>query len=457
LEPLNNIEQLKEQIAQLLFRLLQLLSLVDDLERDHETIREMEKKRDIPPEYEQRFSLEPLQAPDQVKGRNKALEKLNEAHKSHLPLLVEGEPGCGMTSFLNAALARFENVCIIADDGRIHHSEQLIEILAQNLDMDIPPQVDAFLTALPEEPKWVIIFENVERLFLRRINGFDLVETFLVLIQRTEGKIFWIVTCNRYPLEYLSHVLPFREQFPNRMLLHHFDKEEAEKETGKAPEHTSKDNRSFKFSLPFFRASTRKRTENEAEQEAEKHKYDRHFIEQILESLNHDYQNKFFKPTPLPSKLERDLTRAKDDEERMQKLLRDHFFEKMHQFANGHISRALLFWLHSVVGVREGDKEKPPIVWLKPFEPKSPASIKRPEEWFALEAIFQHNSLNIDELSQVIRHPRNQCRLIIHKLLNDEWIFKRKLRNGQQEYQINLLYTIELQGLLKNELTRKFK
>lgn len=442
-----NIEYLREQAVQLLFRLGQLLSLISDLERDHEKIKELEEKPEIPPEYEQRFLLEPLQAPDQVKGRGKTLGDLEKAHKNHEPLLVEGKAGCGMSSFLNAGLARFENAYIIPDEGRIQSKEQLIECLTQALGIEPVTSVQTFAAALPEEPKMVLIFENLERLFLRKIQGFELLETFLLLIQRTKDKIFWIVSGNQYPLDFLDHVLQVRDLFPNRLILRNFDREEPEKETEKTTKKVARQTNSTSYALPLFRVTKNKETEKEAERQSE-YEYNKVFIEQTLESLNRGYQNKFFKPPSLSPKLERALSQAKEEEK--QKLLRDDFFERLHQFSNGHISRALLFWIKSVVGVREGQ-----VVWLKAFEPKNPVSIKRPQEWFALEAIFQHNSLSITELSEVIRHPRNECRFIVNKLLNEDWLHKRKPRDGQQQYQINLLYTVQLQDMLKNELTRK--
>ncbi len=402
----------KEPIQQLIYRLKVKLGLVKPDPPDQ--IEELRKDPQKPPEYLRGFSLVPEKSPAEVLGREKDLESLLRAYQNwkqvHRPLLLVGEPGCGLTTFLGAAFPEFENPVLLADDHRIYDRSGLLRDLSKAFGLEEATSVEMLVEQLNSGAPRVAIFENVERVFLRTLGGFNLLEDLRIIVNQTSEQVFWILTISSYPMYYLDRISGIRSFFDNN----------------------------FRYQLGPLEPTV---------------------IEAAIEQRNAGYQSIFLKAGEIPPALERSLSRA--DSEKKQQLLRDHFYSQLHAFANGNISRALLFWIESIQGVR-GDK-----VYLKAFTPNSlkeintagglsPGGISR-QGLFALEAIFQHSSLSTEDLDKVLRSSEQSSRLVLAQLQQDNWIHPRRLRNGRQEYQINLLYQSELKQLLANEFNRNIK
>lgn len=402
-----------ESIKHLIYRLKVSLGLIEPDPPDQ--IEELKKDPQKPPEYLDRFSLNPLCAPELVGGREKDLESLKRAYNNwqqiHRPLLLIGEPGCGMTSFIHAATTCFEDPPrILPDDYRIHERKELLADLARALEVNEADSVEALAKQLPADESRVVVFENVERIFLRKLGGFDLLEDLQTLISLSSDRVFWILTINRYPLYYLDRISGIRSFFDN----------------------------TFRYHLSPA---------------------DDDYIEATIEARNAGFHPIFLKTAPIPRSLERALSSA--DAEKKQSLLRTYFFKQLLAFAAGNLSRAQFFWLESIQGLR-GDK-----VYLKPFSPDRLTTPRTPVDvsgvsidqhgLFTLEAIFQHGSLSTRDLDVVLRNSTQRSRITIAKLLKDSWIHPRRLRKGQQEYQVNLLYQNELKKLLIDRFNRKIK
>lgn len=403
---------LSAQIQHLFHQLKLRLGLVAPDQPDE--IEELKKDPQKPPEYLERFSLTPLIEEAHLKGREGDLEILQRAYNNwkqvHRPFLLIGEPGCGLSSFVSCSLLGFENAKLLPDNHRIYDQKNLLKDLSKTLGLSGATSIDQFVEQALASDHQVVFFENVERIFLRTLGGFDLLEDLRMIINLTSERIFWILTINSYPLYYLDRTIGFRSFFEN----------------------------SFRYQLKSLDNPT---------------------VEAIIDSHNEGYQLIFLKAENIKASIERSLRKA--DSDKKQQLLRADFFEKLHNFSLGNISRALLFWIESIQGVR-GEK-----VFLKPFASSLLKEINNQDKFtpvkisqqglFALEAIFQHSSLSIDDLDLILRNSEQPSRLIIAQLRNNRWIHPRKFRNGHQEYQINLLYQAELKKLLINQFNRNIK
>ncbi|MCB0557803.1 MAG: hypothetical protein H6573_13920 [Lewinellaceae bacterium] len=356
----------------------------------------------LPEPYLRRFGLSPVQEPEQVIGRGgeegalKMIEKAWEHWKDyHTPLLLESEPGIGMTSLLIAALPFFERPpALIEDKERITSREELLRVLAPALGVEHTGSWEALFQVQLEKPQ-VVIFENAERLLLRRIGGYDLLRDFLHFINATKLQVFWIVTINDYSLYFLNRAMNFSDNFQAKKVAHLSDE----------------------------------------------------WIKQIILNRNEGYQMTFFKPHELTRRHKRHL--AGMDQASRQESLKKNFFEQLIQFAGGNISRAILFWLSAAQGVK-GDT-----VFLKAPHITKPRGV-RLDELLVLEAVFLHTSLSFEEVEAVFRHSSTNGRFLLDHLLARGWLYPRCLRSGVQEYQVNFWYLHELKQLLKNELNRNF-
>jgi len=361
---------------------------------------EIDVQQELPEDYVERFTLAPVVEPEQLEGRDNELQLIEKAYRQWQlagnALLLSGEMGAGVTSLLNAALPAFDNWVFLEDDARINTRKRLLQVLAGALKLEGEVStLEAFVKAVPEEGAPVVFFEGVERLFLRVIGGFDLLNDFIYLINQTHRRIFWIVTVNSYSHYYLDRVLDLSSNFLYIIRL--------------AP-------------LPA------------------------EVLREVLLYRNEGYENIYLKPGELPRRLRRRLAEA--DAAGKQALLREYFFERLAAFARGNLSRAMLFWIRSAVHVKESR------VYLKPFEHRDTFELSY-EELFVLEAILQHGALSATDLAKVLDLPGRKGQVMLGKLLERNYIFPRDVGRHVQEYEIHMLYLAELKNSLRDNLNRK--
>lgn len=376
-----------------------------DIEEKKEisVIEEAEEKIQLPEEYLERFTLHPLQNKDFLKNREKELKSLELAYDNwkivKSPLLVVDDPGEGGTSLLHASTYIYPAAKILETNQAIDSYKKLISLLTNVLriseEFKSLKELEKYINSL--EADEVIILENIERLFIRRVKGFDLLEDFLLFLHATKSKIYWIISINKYSFYYLNRVKFFASHFPSIIHLEPIAKEQLKAE---------------------------------------------------ITDRNLGYQMVFLKPNKISKKVEKQLKKVSKEER--QDILENLFFKKMFSFAKGNISKAILYARNSAYNVK--DKT----VYIKPIEVKTVNDLSL-NELFILEAIFQHRSLSIKELNIVLRNSDRQSRLSIEKLLERELIRPTSTANGKTEYRVNLMYLDILKNLLKERLNRNFR
>lgn len=412
--PLSSVRMSQIMSLQRLVKWLQ-VELKLSAPKAHDQIEELPKDVEKPKEYLDSFSLKPNPSLYQLLGRDKHLEELKQAYenwqKVPFSLLVIGEPGCGLSSFLLAGIQDMEHAVIIPDDRRIHNRQELVTVLSEALNLTQIVNREKLIGQLLTGEKRVIVFENIERLFLRTLGGFQVLEDLRTIVNQTKKNVFWILSINRYPRYYLKQISGWRAFLGNAQ--------------------------------PFELGPLGEESINET-----------------IAMRNMPYLPVFLKPAKISVTLQRSINQA--DRAGTQEVLKEDFYRQLHQFTKGNVSRALLFWLESIMGVR-GEQ-----VFLKPYAPPktlnriktekgmAPGGISR-EGLFVLEAIFQHGSLSVEDLDNVLRNSEQTADYLINELLKDKWIHRRRPRWGQQEYQINMMYQSELRKMLADEFNRQEK
>ncbi|MFK8058796.1 MAG: hypothetical protein AB8B78_01780 [Polaribacter sp.] len=376
-----------------------------DIEEKKElsTIEEAEEKIQLPEHYLERFTLYALQSKDFLKNREEELKSLELAFDNwkivKSPLLVVNDPGEGGTSLLHSSSYIYPSAKILETNQAIDSYKKLIGLLSNLLKIDDNSKSLKDLEKLinSSEETHIIILENIERLFIRRIKGFDLLEDFLLFLHATKNKIYWIVSINKYSFYYLNRVKYFSSHFPSIIHL-----------------------------KPILNEQLK---------------------EEIL-NRNEGYNLVFLKPNKVPKKLEKQL--KKSSKEERQVVLENLFFKKLFNFSKGNISKSILYARNSAYNVKEKT------VFIKPLEIKVLDDLSL-NDLFILEAIFQHRSLSIKELNIVLRNSDRQSRLSIEKMLEKQLIRPTSTINGKIEYRVNLMYLDILKDLLKERLNRNFR
>ncbi len=364
-------------------------------------MEDVEEQIVIPKSYAQRFSLDPLSTSELIVSRSEELQMLTKAYDnwkiSQNPVLFVGEAGTGMSSMLNHVKNQlFTNAEILKDDINIASHNELVKLLLTVLDTPEANNLNDIAKQLTGEAK-IIIFENIERLFLRRIHGFNLLKDFLLFIHATKKNVFWIITLNKYSFYYLKRSIDIDANFLSIIQLKSFGAKE---------------------------------------------------IEEVIQTRNEGYQLVFLKPEQMSRMFARKLNNT--DKEGRQELLQKQFFKRLYDFSNGNISRSILFWLKSIVRIR--DKS----LYIKQYQPKSLENVSL-DELLILEAILQHTSLSSKELELVLRQEQKGARLILELLMEKGLVNYRWYEGAERpEYQINMLYLKELKDLFRNRLNRNF-
>ena len=366
-------------------------------------IEEAEEKIQLPEEYLERFTLYAIQNKDFLKNREDELKSLELAFENwkivKSPLLVVNDPGEGGTSLLHASTYIYPAAKILETNQAIDSYKKLISLITNVLRIEDEfkslKDLEKYINNTDED--YIIILENIERLFIRRIRGFDLLEDFLLFLHATKSKIYWIISINKYSFYYLNRVKYFSSHFPSIIHLKPILDEQ---------------------------------------------------LEQEILSRNDGYNMVFLKPNKLTKKVEKQL--KKETKEERQKHLERIFFKRMYNFSKGNITKAILFARNSAYNVK--DKT----VFVKPIEIKAIEDLSL-NELFILEAIFQHRSLTIKELNIVLRNSDRQSRLSIEKLLEKQLIRTTSTKTGRIEYRVNLIFLDVLKELLRERLNRNFR
>ncbi len=227
--------------------------------------------------------------------------------------------------------------------------------------------------------KKIIIIENIQHLFLRKVNGFECLTMLHELISKTSRQIFWVITSTLYAWNYLDKTTSISDHFGYVIKIRDLD---------------------FKD-----------------------------IIEIILKRHRVSGYNIYFEPNKkdLDDKKYKLLSDAEKQE-----YLRNEYFKNLNKFSKSNISLALLFWLRSTQSVTS---DTITIKSLNDLDFSFLASLS-PEKIFTLNIMLLHDGINEEIHSIIFNKPQTQSRLLLYLLLDDGLII-----NEGEKYLINpLLY-----------------
>ncbi len=175
----------------------------------------------LPLLYRRLFRLEPVEDPRFLVGRDDEMAGLVEARVQWMTgkpvaILVVGARGSGKTSLLNcAALVAFADL----KTYRGQFADRILSAAAMdrflhNL-LELPG--DSSLTDQLGRDQQLIVLEEVERTFLRCLNGFEGLRFLLELIAHTWHSTLWVLSMNETAFVYLSRALDLPKFFSHRI------------------------------------------------------------------------------------------------------------------------------------------------------------------------------------------------------------------------------------------------
>ncbi len=177
--------------------------------------------KDLPTIYRHLFRFEAVQDPRFLIGREQELAAIAEARSlweagRPVAVIVIGQRGSGKTSLLNCALKRnLGDLELIRDEfsQRVTTEHELRGFLASSFAVREPESLEQFL----KEKRRVVMLEEGERTFLRRVGGYEAVRALQRLIAATCSGTLWILAINQVAFQFLNAAVQLGSTFSHRI------------------------------------------------------------------------------------------------------------------------------------------------------------------------------------------------------------------------------------------------
>ncbi|MGM0582830.1 MAG: hypothetical protein ACQETL_19295 [Bacteroidota bacterium] len=323
----------------------------------------------LPVIYKRLYAIEPLTDMVLFEGREKEIEKISKAYIAwtegkYASVLITAEKWSGMTSLINYAVKniKFNNVPQ-RTELKINNPDPqiLFESFSELLETELTDK-QSIIEHLNSGKKRIIIFENLQKLFLREMHGQKALVEFIDIMTATQKNVFWIGSMSIYTFNYLERSLKMSAFFSYHIPLQPLSDDEIS-------QLIIKRNRISGFKIKF-------------------------------EALDKDINDKKFK---------------KLNESERQQFLKERFFKELNNFAKSNISMALMFWLLSTKKVDDQtiiikNFKKPDLSFL--------ASLKM-DRVFVLQALIMHDGLKLEQVAKVLSYSIIKSKFLLLELLED--------------------------------------
>jgi hypothetical protein len=323
----------------------------------------------LPVIYKRLYAIEPLTDMVLFEGRETEIEKVRKAYVAwtdgkYSSVLVTAEKWSGMTSLINYAVKniKFNHVPLRTElSFNDPNPEALFQSLSEIIGLETTDK-QAIIEHLNASKKRIIIFENLQKLFIREMHGQKALMEFVDIMTATQKNVFWIGSMSIYTFNYLEKSLKMSAFFSYHIPLEPLSDAEIS-------QLIIKRNRISGFKIKF-------------------------------EASDKDANDKKFK---------------KLIETERQQFLKERFFKELNNFAKSNISMALMFWLLSTKKVDDQtivikNFKKPDLSFL--------ASLKS-DRVFVLQALIMHDGLKVEQVANVLSYSLRKTKFLLLELLED--------------------------------------
>lgn len=324
----------------------------------------------LPLIYRRLYRIEPLEDLELFEGRIEEFQQLHDAFQNwnqgrYAATSILGEKWGGLTTFLNYVVQR-ENfpypVVRFVPKQNLCDEQGLIQLMREVFQYDGFEDLDQVVDYLNSGTKRIVILEDLQNLYLRKVGGFAALQLLFQLVTRTYDKVFWITTTTIYTWQYLSRTIHINEFFSYVIEMGTLTEEQIVNIIWKR-------NRISGYNIQF-----------EVDDE---HQGDKRF--------------------------------QKLSEKDQQLLLKKEYFSSLNEFARSNVSLALIFWLLSTRKVDErtitiGSFKKPDLNFM---------SVLSMDKVHTLHALILHDGLTEAQLQDVLNLTESYARLNLLALVED--------------------------------------
>jgi len=333
----------------------------------------------LPYIYQRIYQIQPLEDESFFIGREKELERLEMAIRNweegkYSPAVILGEKGSGISSLLNLHRKKSNKypAYTCKTEEQLYESDKFVELLSEQLEIKKCQSAEELIDTInKQEKKFMVYLEDLQRFYLRKVDGFTNLKLLFEIISRTQQQVMWITSCTRYAWNYLNKTIHISSFFGYVIPLEEIDPE----------------------------------TMNE-----------------VIRARN---RISGYKIVFLPNKIqENNRTYKKLTAGKRQEYLEKQYFQNLNRFAESNISLALIFWLRSTRDVREKS-----ILITSLYEPDySFMSTLGVDQILTITNILLHNGLTENELSEILRKSPEYCRMLLLQLFDDGLLERNSAR-----------------------------
>ncbi len=351
----------------------------------------------LPYVYKRLYQIKALEDDLFFEGRSEELNLLNAAFDNwkkgnYSATLLSGEKGSGASSLVNLFLKNVQGIEMYRHklDIGIYTENQFIQFFRQILKNETIDSFDSIVKEINSGKSKIIILEDLQHFYLKKINGFEAINLLMELISATAEKTFWLVEITSYTYSYLSRTISIERYFRYNIIL-------------KALSH-----------------------ENIINLIVKRHRVSGYKLHFMSDHLNSSEQRKLKGLNP----------------EEKQNALKQRFFQHLNRFAQSNISLALLYWLRSINEVKEN------IIFIahnQPFNFEFLNTLNN-DSIFTLHSLLLHDSLSVAEHSAVFHQSEKASKRMLMVLVDHALLTQNKER-----YYLNRLLYRQVVNTLKSK------
>tara|TARA_R110002124_G_scaffold183735_1_gene351176 strand:- start:5993 stop:7192 length:1200 start_codon:yes stop_codon:yes gene_type:complete len=308
-------------------------------------------------------------------------------------MAIVGEKGSGKSTLINLCnldVFKDENILDIDIDQSVWKIEQILSLFGKHFGVEELNRPEKLINYLNEKDEKIVVqLEGIQNLYLRNINGFEALEALWLIMSETKSNVFWVATCSRYAWDFLNKVQGVETHFTHVLYTDNLNSDDIESIIMKRHEESG-------YKLKF-----------EANESIRK---------------SRAYKKRLANP---------------DD---IQEYLKNLYFEKLSNLADGNTSVAIILWLRSIKEVKNKT------LVILPFQPVDIEGLEilDSETLFTLSAIVLHDTLKVAELCRVLSLSLTSSRVLLTRL-KSRGILKEK----EGTYLLNQLVYRQAIKLLK--------